>query len=168
MKKILCAVVAVLLIFTGCSMKGKRIEPLLQNLSSQVKIRHKSIDYEAQLVHDESQTKIIYSLPKSHGGLTLVKNKDSCSAELFGLNVTPENEIFTENSAIVLIDSVLNILLSGSDECEQKIQDDTVILSGKIGDDRFEAVRYKNKPKLISISVPTQELTVTFEEKIIK
>ena len=100
--------------------------------------------------------------------MTLIKNKESCSAELLGLKVTPKNEIFTENSAIVLIDSVLNTLLSGSDECEQKIQDNTVILSGKIGDDSFEAVRYKNKPKLISISVPTQELTVTFEEKIIK
>ena len=43
-------------------------------------------------------------------------------------------------------------------------QEDTLVISGSIGGEKFEAVRYKNEPKLKTISIPSGELTVSFEQ----
>ncbi len=165
MKKILCAVLAILLIFTGCSMKESKIQPLPSEFSENVTIRHKNTDYNAKLEHSGSQTKIIYSQPKALGGLTLIKNGDNCTALLSGLNVDIKENILTRNSAIFLIDAVLAALFSENAKLETKRQDDVLVISGSVGDKKFEAVRYRDLPKLKSINIPAGELTVSFEQE---
>lgn len=164
MKKILCAVLLILLIFTGCSNKESKIQPLSAEFSENVKIRHKSVDFEAQLEHSGSQTKIIYSQPKALGGLTFIKEGESCTALLSGMSVDIKENLLTDNSAIFLIDKVLECLFSETAQLEMREQDNTVIISGSVENERFEAVRYKDTPKLISLSIPSQELTVSFEQ----
>ena len=164
MKRILCAVLLILLIFTGCSNKESKMQPLSAEFSENVKIRHKSVDFEAQLEHGTSQTKIIYSRPKALGGLTLVKEGESCTAQLAGMSVDIKENILTDSSAIFLIDKVLKSLFSETAKLEMKQQDNTVIISGSVENEKFEAVRYKDTPKLISLSIPSQELTIIFEK----
>lgn len=163
MKKILSAMLLVLLLFSGCSIKGNEIKPITKKFSTNVEIRHKSLDYKAKLEREDGVTKIIYSFPERLGGLTLSKSKDECKAELFDLSVTSKNDYFTENSAIVIIDSVLNAIEGESfSQFETKIQEKTVLISGEIDENQFEIAMYKSDSKLISISVPNEELTVNF------
>ncbi len=164
MKKILCAVLTVLLLFTGCSTKESKIKPLSAEFSENVSIRHKSVDFKAKLEHSGSATKITYSQPKALGGLTLIKDGESCTAQLAGLNVNIKENLFTENSAVFMIDKALTALFSEDAKLETKEREDTLVISGSIGGEKFEAVRYKNEPKLKTISIPSGELTVSFEQ----
>lgn len=161
MKKILCAVMALLLLFTGCSMNEVKMQELSENIKANVKIRHRSVEYEAVLEHNSLQTKIVYSSPSPLSGLTLTKTKDGCKAEFLELSVNSQDNIFTESSAPAIIDKVLNALFSDT-QLNMKIQDDKVTVSGETDSEKFQAVRYRDKPELISISVPSEELTVTF------
>lgn len=154
---------ALLLLFTGCSMNEGKMQELSEDIKANVKIRHRSVEYEAVLEHNSLQTKIIYSSPSALSGLTLTKTKDGCKAEFLGLNISSQDNIFTENSAPSIIDKVLNALFSDT-ELNTKIQDDKVTISGETDSKRFQAVRYKDKAELISISVPSEELTVTFSD----
>lgn len=161
MKKILCAVMALLLLFTGCSMNEVEIQELSEDIKANITIRHKSFDYEAVLEHNSSQTKIIYSAPTALSGLTLTRTENGCEADFLGLKFNSQENIFTENSTLVIIDKVLNVMFSDA-QLNTKRQDDKIIISGKTDSDEFQAVRYKDKPELVSISIPSQELTVSF------
>ena len=164
MKRLLTAVMVMILLLTGCQINGKsKIQPLPASFEAQVEIKTNYGSYKALLEHTDVWTRLNYSFPSVINGLTLTKTANGCTAELAGLTVSSGENYFTELSAVNLIDEVLKaVLYSGGETLEYTEFDERIIIKGMFGETPFELTRYKSEAKIISISIPSHSFEVKF------
>ena len=164
MKKLLPAVIVILLLLTGCQTDAKsKTQPLPAELSAEVEIKTNYGSYKALLEHTDVWTRLTYYEPEAINGLTLTKTANGCTAELAGLMLSSNENYFTKLSAVYLIDEVLKAALYGEGEELKAVEfEESVLISGEVDGKPFELVRYKAEPKIISISIPSCSLDVKF------
>jgi hypothetical protein len=164
MKRLLPAVALVLLLLTGCQLNGKtKVQPLPTDFKAEVEIKTNYGSYKALLEHSFAYTRLIYSQPEIINGLTLTKTANGCTAELAGLTVSSDENYFTGLSAVNLIDEVLKAVLYTDGEALETTEfDERIIIKGMLREIPFELVRYKDYPKILSISIPSCAVEVIF------
>ena len=164
MKRLLPIFTVLLLLLTGCQITEKsKTESLPTSFTAEVEIKTNTGKYKALLEHSDVRTRLIYSEPLIISGLTLTKSAEGCTAEVAGLTVSSSSDYFTDRSTINLIDKVLGKALYSSGEALETAEfDERIILKGVVDGIQFELTRYSNKPEIISISVPSENLIVNF------
>ena len=163
MKRV-CGVLAitamVFLCLCGCGKKGD-IQPVTDGFTAQTAIRYKDMDIQGQFsCSTDGRVNMVFSLPKSLDGVTLGWNGSEMQMGLGGMTITVSEDSMPDGG---LIRCLTRVLAAVSPKGGKREGTDYVI-TGVVGDSSYTLVcdTATGLPK--SLSVPDEQLEVTFSE----
>ena len=156
----LAAVTAALLLLCGCGATGT-IEPVTDGFTAGATIRYKEMDVQGQFsCSADGRVNMVFSLPKSLDGVTLGWNGSEMQMRLGGMTITVSEDSMPDGGLI----RCLTRVLAAVEPTGGVRQGEDYVIDGEADGTAYTLVcdAATGLPK--SLSVPTEELEVTFSE----
>lgn len=156
----LAAFALAFLCLCGCGKSGD-IQPITDGFSAQTTIRYKDMDVQGQLsCSADGRVNMVFSLPKSLDGVTLGWNGSEMQMQLGGMTITVSEDSMPDGG---LIRCLTRVLAAVEPKGGTREGDDYVI-RGTAGDTEYTLVCDAATGLPDSLSVPDEQLEVTFSE----
>lgn len=156
----LLVIVTVLLCLCGCGKKST-IQPITDGFTAQATIRYKEMDVAGQFsCSADGRVNMVFSLPKSLDGVTLGWNGSEMQMRLGGMTITVSEDSMPDGGLI----RCLTRVLAAVEPSGGKKEGERYIIDGDVGGTAYTLVCDVTTGFPLSLSVPDEQLEVTFSE----
>lgn len=165
MKKLLALLLALMLILTGCSLKGKKkLAPLPEEISSDITVIKGETTQKAKLQRNAEETVVTYTFPTALDSLVIKKTATGIQSSFLGLEFSVNDNFATENSTVTVIHDVLDFVIHQDiANFSVDFQGDKAVIDGEVNKHKFRLTRYIETPEIISIYLAEKDLLIKFE-----
>ena len=156
----LAAVLAALLCLCGCGKKST-IQPITDGFTAQATIRYKEMDVAGQLsCSADGRVNMVFTLPKSLDGVTLGWNGSEMQMRLGGMTITVSEDSMPDGGLI----RCLTRVLAAVEPSDGKKEGEHYVIDGDVGGTAYTLVCDAVSGFPLSLSVPDEQLEVTFSQ----
>lgn len=165
MKKVLCAVLLMLCLFTGCSNDGKvkNIEPLPQNFSAEVAITNEYSQYIAVLTKENEKITLSYSSPDALSGLKISNSPEGFQLDFLGMTASSYNLSLPQKAPLSILYGVFEkINIADNNGYTLRKVGEKYYYSIIINEKEYQLVRDVKTLDILSVSSPSESVNIEF------